>query len=206
VESHIYDNGSEKSADSYGHLNNGVDNKKIVAQCRSYACGRLFKRDLFSSIDFPEDIRRSDDIGSIIPVLTKAKRIAIYEKVVYLYYQRSTSLSLSNNNIDLSFYPKTVNRMLELSEKGYEEELEFRCIHELLYGMVYLMIISKKSRKEFRDHINSFNRNHKGWESNSYINGLPKAKKIFVMLAGRKHFGMLKILVTAKNMLSRGGA
>ena len=203
---YTYDNGTTKSADSYGNLNNGAEKKRIVVQCRSYACGRLFRKSLFNNIDFPEDIRRSEDIGTIIPVLTKAKKIAIYEKEVYFYYQRSTSLSLSNKNIDLSFYPKTVNRMLELSEAGFEEELEFRCVHELLYGMVYLMIVSKKNHRDFLDHVNSFNDNHKGWESNIYINELPKAKKIFIFLAGRKQYGMLKVLVLAKTIMSRGGA
>lgn len=205
---YAYDNGVLRSADSYGNLKNGAANKDIIAQCRSYACGRLFKSVLFSEsgICFPVDIRRSEDIGTIIPILTRAKRIAIFEKEVYFYYQRNTSLSLSNQNIDLSFYPKTVKRMIELSKTGFEQELEFRCIHELLYGMVYLMILSKKGRKEFIAHINAFNEEHKGWQANPYIPELPKAKQLFVKLAGLKLYGLLKLLVTAKNTLNRGGA
>lgn len=201
---YAYDDGTLKTADSYGCLSNGAANKQIIAQCRSYACGRLFYRGLFSEngIEFPSDIRRSEDIGTIIPILTRAKKIAIYEKEVYFYYQRKTSLSLSNKNIDLSFYPKTVTRMLELSEPGFEQELEFRCVHELLYGMVYLMILSKKSHKEFATHIDSFNEKHKGWETNPYISALPKAKQVFIKLAGRKQYGILKILVAARNMMS----
>ena len=204
--SYIYDDGTMKSATSYGNLKNGASNNEIIAQCRSYAWGRLYKKSLFleSGIEFPQDIRRSEDIGTIIPILTKAKRIAICEKDIYFYYQRKGSLSLTNNYIDLSFYPKTVKRMLKLSDVGYEKELEFRCIHELLYGMVYLMILLGKSRKEFAAHIDSFNKEHKGWESNLYIVTLPKAKQVFVKLAGQKHYGMLKLLVATKKIMSRG--
>lgn len=205
---YAYDDGSVKSADSYGNLKNGAGNREIVAQCRSYACGRLFQRALFTEnkIVFPSDIRRSEDIGTIIPILTRAKRIAIYEENIYFYYQRSTSLSLSNKNIDLSFYPKTVERMLDLSKKGFEKELEFRCVHELLYGMVYLMIISNKSRKEFASHVDAFSLTHKGWEANHYLSTLPKAKQLFIKLAGQKQYGLLKILVFVKKSVSRGGA
>lgn len=201
---YAYDDGTTKSADSYGNLKNGADKKDIVAQCRSYACGRLFNKSLFEEIAFPEDIRRSEDIGTIIPILTKANRISILEKEVYFYYQRSSSLSLSNKDIDLSFYPRTVSRMLELSEEGFEKELEFRCVHELLYGMVYLMILSGKSREEFMTHVNAFNETHIGWENNPYISELPKAKQLFIKLAGNKQFGMLKLLVFARGLMSRG--
>jgi Glycosyltransferases involved in cell wall biogenesis len=204
---YYYNNGNTRSADSFGKLKKGASNKNIIAQCRSYACGRLFKRKLFidNNIVFPTDIRRSEDIGTIIPILTRAKKISIYEKDVYFYFQRSTSLSLSNNNIeDLSFYPKTVNRMLELSVGGYEKELEFRCIHELLYGMVYLMVESKKSRKEFMEHIESFNNDHRGWEYNPYIVTLPKAKQVFIKLSGNRKYTTLKLLVFIKRVINRG--
>lgn len=205
---YAYDDGTLRSADSYGNLKNGARNKEIIALCRSYACGRLFKRNLFinSQIIFPSDIRRSEDIGTIIPILTKAERIAIFEKDAYFYFQRSTSLSLSNSNLDLTFYPKTVDRMLELSNNGYECELEFRCIHELLYGMVYLMVKSKKSRSEFVKHIDSFKRTHKEWRKNKYISSLPKAKQLFIALSGRKQYVLLKILVFVKNRISKVGA
>lgn len=204
---YAYDNGTTRSADSYGNLKSGAAKKEIIAQCRSYACGRLFRRSLFteSNIAFPEDIRRSEDVGTVIPLFTRASRIAILEKNVYFYYQRSTSLSLSNKQIDLSFYPKTVNRMLDLSIAGYEKELEFRCIHELLYGMVFLMVISNRSRREFVNHIDRFTSSHKEWQSNPYINELPKAKRIFIKFAENKQYLMLKLLVFAKNTLTRIG-
>ena len=52
--------------------------------------------------------------------------------------------------------------------------------------------------------IDSFNKEHKGWESNLYIVTLPKAKQVFVKLAGQKHYGMLKLLVATKKIMSRG--
>lgn len=205
---YAYDDGTLKSADSYGNLKNGASNKEIIARCRSYACGRLFKKSLFTNyqIEFPSDIRRSEDIGTIIPILTNAEHIAIFEKDVYFYYQRRSSLSLSNSNLDLSFYPKTIDRMLELSSKGYKCELEFRCIHELLYGMVYLMVVSQKSKSEFVKHIDSFNRAHEGWKKNKYIKYLPKAKQLFIALSGRKQYALLKILVYIKKHISKAGA
>lgn len=198
---YAYDSGEMTSAGAFGNLKSGAEKKAIIALCRSYACGRLFRRSLFEEarIEFPEDIRRSEDIGTIIPILTKSKKISLLEKPIYYYYQRSNSLSNTNKNLDLSFYPKTLQRMFELSDKGYEEELEFRAIHEMLYGMVYLMMCSDKSKRDFISHIQWFNGKFPTWKNNKYLSDLPLAKRMFIKLAGNKNYLICKILVKARN-------
>ena len=197
---YVYDNGEMKSANAFGNLKPGASKKEIIALCRSYAWGRLFKASLYydSNIVFPEDIKRSEDIGTIIPILTKAGTIALLEKPIYYYYQRSTSISNTNKNIDLAFYLKTLKRMFDLSSDGYEEELEFRAIHEMLYGMVYLMIDSDKPKKDFISHVEWFNKRFPNWRKNKYISELLPAKKVFIELAGRKMYFLVRFLVKAR--------
>ncbi len=197
---YVYENGETKSANAFGNVQVGAGNKEIIALCRSYACGRIFRSSLFhdSGIFFPEDIKRSEDIGTIIPILTKAEKIGVLDKTVYYYFQRKTSISNSNKNIDLSFYPKTLQRMFDLSDRGYEEELEFRAVHEMLYGMIYLMISSGKSREDFIKHVEWFTNKFPNWKNNKYIKNLPLAKKLFVNLAGGKKYLFVKLLVKAR--------
>ncbi|MCI9134233.1 MAG: glycosyltransferase family 2 protein [Lachnospiraceae bacterium] len=192
---------------TFGTLKNGAGKQEIISICRSYACGRLFKSDLFldSKMVFPEDIKRSEDIGTIIPLLTRANRISLVEKPLYFYYQRNTSLSNTNKNIDLSFYPKTLKRMFQLSQKGFEKELEFRAVHEMLYGMVFLMIESGKSFREFRRHVKEFQEQFPNWKQNPYLSQLPKEKQIFIFLAGKEKYGMLKGMVIARKILKKVG-
>ncbi len=201
---YVYDSGELKNAIPYGNLKNGADKREIIATCRSYAWGRLFKKSLFDERNFffPEDIKRSEDICTIIPVLTYANHIALQDRVLYYYYQRSNSISNSNKNIDLSFYPKTLDRMLKLASPGFEEELEFRAIHEMLYGMVYLMIQSKKNKNEFCRHIDWFNKEFPNWQKNKYLKSLSRLKQLFVKLAGDKRYSILKMLVVIRNLKS----
>ena len=202
---YVYDSGEMKSASAFGNLKPGADQKEIIALCRSYAWGRLFKTSLFmdGDISFPEDIKRSEDIGTIIPILTKSKSIALLEKSIYFYYQRSNSLSNTNKNIDLAFYPKTLQRMFDLSNSGYEEELEFRAVHEMLYGMVYLMVDSDKPKNDFITHVNWFNEKFPNWKNNKYLTELPRAKRLFVNLAGSKRYFLIKMLVKARKTANK---
>ena len=200
---YVYDNGERKSADAFGILSPNAGKKEIIALCRSYACGRLFKKELFTNIQFPEDIKRSEDIGTIIPILTKADKIAILDKPIYNYYQRETSISNNNKNIDLDFYPKTLQRMFDLSSVGFEEELEYRSIHEMLYGMVYLIVDSGKPMSDYKNHIAWFNKKFPRWRANKYLDKMPKAKRVFVQLAGNNHYRLLRILVKTRKVLNK---
>lgn len=205
---YAYSRSNVRASTAFGNLKNGADNKEIIAICKSYACGRLFKTKLFleSQIYFPEDIKRSEDIGTIIPILTRARHISLVEKPLYFYFQRSTSISNSNINVDLSFYPQTLQRMYDLSKSGFESELEFRSVHEMLYGMVLLMLESNKPVTEFRNHVDRFNQNFPNWRKNQYISWLPKEKYIFILLSGKKCYLALKMLVGIRRFIKRASA
>jgi glycosyltransferase involved in cell wall biosynthesis len=153
-----YPSGALERVSPFGDLTTESSHKEKVAFSDSCSCTRFFRRRLFTDmgIDFPEDIWRSEDISTIIPLLTKTDKIALVEEPLYYYFQRSTSLSNQNyKGVDVTFFPKTIKRMLNLSSVGFERELEYRAINELMYGMVMVMLRSGKSRKELKEHIPS---------------------------------------------------
>lgn len=187
-----------KEASPFGNLTTASSHKEKVALSRSYAATRMFKRELFfrERLEFPEDIWRGEDIATIIPLLCKTDRISLIQRPMYYYFQRPTSLSNKNiKNIDISFYPKAVNRMLELSPAGFEEELEFRAISELMYGMVMIMIRSGREKDEIYQHINWFESKFPEWRSNPYLTHLPRGKKVFIDCAAGKKYILLKVLI-----------
>lgn len=164
------------------------------------ANGKLYATNLFeeNKMYFPEDIWRCEDISTVIPLMTCAKMISIIHKPHYFYYQRLTSLSNTNHkNVDTSFYPKTIQRMIRLSRLGFEKELEFRAISELMYGMIMIMIRSEKSKDEILRQIDWFNQQYPSWKQNSYLPRLRKGKRFFIFWARRKRLGILKLLIYA---------
>ncbi len=193
-----YENGQEKIANSFSEINNSSSMKEKVAYIRNHSCTKLFKKDFFSKNNlFPEDIRRSEDIATVIPILTYAKKISIVDEGLYFYFQREKSLSNSHDNdrIDLSFYNKTVELMEKRSSLKYKEEIEFHSIIELIYGKIMLMIRHQYSNKEIREHIKSFNESHVNWEKNRYLNKMNRLKGLFIRLASKKLLLPLRVMV-----------
>lgn len=181
-----------------GKLTTESEYKMKVAICYPSATARLFKKSLFidNAITFPEDICRSEEIAAIVPILTMTKKISILRKPMYYYFQRKASLSGDNHkNIDVGFYPKAIIRMIKLSKKGFQKELEYRAISELMYGMVMIMIRSEKEKSDISKHINWFNSIFPGWRNNPYIKYLSIEKRIFIYFANKKRFLVLKCLI-----------
>ena len=132
----------------------------------------------------------------MVPLYTMTEKISVIHSPAYYYLQRNNSLSNQNQrNVDLNFYPKAIQRMYELSEDGFEKELELHAISELLYGMVMIMLRAGRSKKEFCEHVHWFLKKYPCWKGNPYLRILPKAKRIFIYFASKKQYQILKILI-----------
>ncbi|MCR0206942.1 glycosyltransferase [[Clostridium] innocuum] len=179
--------------------------KQKVALLRNHSVTRLYNRDFFMScnIRFPEFLKRGEDMGVTIPMLTMTSKISIVNKPLYYYYQRSSSISNNNGkNVDLTFYKKAFNLVLQNSQDGFEDELEYRAIQEIMYGLNMVMIKSKKSNSEILANINDFQKQYPKWKENIYLKYCNKAKYIFIRLASKKQLFMLKLLMKIREKVS----
>ena len=180
-------------------INNNSTKEEKIAYIRNHACTKMFKKEFWlnQGLMFPEDIKRGEDMGVTIPLLTYANNISIINKNLYYYRQRVNSLSYKKERtkIDLSFYDKTFQNMLKNSNTCYKEEIEYHAIMEMIYGKTMLMIKHSYSNKDIRKHINQFQERFPNWKKNQYIKNTIFLKKIFVKLVAIKAILILKIMV-----------
>ena len=185
-------------AHPFANLTTQSSHKEKVALSRPYAVTRLFRRDFVSEagLRFPTNVWRAAEQGMIIPLLTKTDHISILPKAMYYYYQRSDSNSNKNfKGVDVSFYPISEDNVERNAAPGFEQELEFRAISELLYGMPMIMVRSGRTKKELSQHIDWFKEKYPNWKRNTYLPRMAKAKYVFAHFAANKQFGMLKLLI-----------
>lgn len=197
---YAFKSGKTYEVSTCGRATTQSEHRQKVALADPCSTTRLYRKKLFTenNISFAEDIWRCEDIATIIPVLTYTSKISIVKKAMYYYFQRGTSLSNQNyKNVDITFYPKTVERMCSLAHSGFERELEYRAINELMYGMITVMLRSGRKRKELVNHVDNFNARFKGWENNPYLSELPFGKRVFVAFAAKKRYLTLKALIFA---------
>lgn len=195
---YYYPDGKTVKFSPFSNLRTEDSHKRKVALCKPYANTRLFRRTFLekNQLRFPVNIRRSEDIAVIVPLFTKTQKISIVDKPMYYYLQRTISLSNQNDkNIDLSFYPKCLKLMNESSAKGFELELEFRTVSELVYGMTMLQLRAGRKRKELVQHLDSVDNMYPNWPSNPYLRELPRAKRVFMQTAKKRQFVLLKLFI-----------
>jgi glycosyltransferase involved in cell wall biosynthesis len=68
-------------------------------EMKSYACGKLFKCELFDNITFPEDRITFEDYATVYKLFSQAKSIAVSTQPLYHYIQNANSLSNGLNPI-----------------------------------------------------------------------------------------------------------
>lgn len=178
---------------------NSSHKEKIVKLSFSSNC-KLYRRSFVkkTGIKFPEEIWRCEDLAMITPLLTYTEKISVLHRPLYYYFQRTTSSSNQNyKNVDMSFYPKAICKTQQLAHHGFENELEFHAIAELMYGMIMVMLRSGFDNKPILDQIDWFEKRYPNWKSNPYLSCLPKGKRIFIMSAQKKRIILLKLLIWA---------
>lgn len=200
---YVYDNGKRKEANTLGAITDAASQKEKVALLRNHACTRLIRKSFLiqSGLTFPEHLRRGEDMGIMVPLLTKTNKIGILNKALYYYYQRENSISNKNTNIDLSFYPEAVALIKNNSDTGFEQELEYRFIQELMYGMNMLMIKDHRSTKEIKDNIREFTAQYPNWQKNPYLIHCNRFKKLFIQAAGSYHIALMRLMVKGSSLL-----
>lgn len=194
----VNETGEEKVANSLYPLNENSTNEEKVAYIRNHAVTKMFKKDFFNKIGymFPEELKRAEDMGTTIPLLTKTEKIAIINEPLYYYLQRNNSISNdSTKKLDLTFYDNAFKVMVERSDEKYLNEIEYHGILEMIYGKTMLMLSHGYSNKEVKEHLKTFDKQFPRWRKNKYIKNLITLKKLFVKLAALKLVNILKVMV-----------
>ena len=195
---YYYSNGFCKEVSPFADLTTASSQKEKVALCRPYAVTRLFRKSFIQAagLEFPTNVWRAAEQGMTIPLLTRTERISVLRKPMYYYFQRSDSNSNKNyKNVDVTFYPKSTENVEENSKPGFEQELEFRAVSDLMYGMIMIMVRAGNSKEDIIQQVEWFNNKYPKWRENPYISRLPKGKQIFIDCAGKKKYAILRVLI-----------
>lgn len=103
------------------------DRAAQMALIPSRAWGKLYKRELFNEIRFPERLRQAD-LGIAAAIAAAATRLTVCDEYIYYYYQHGDSLIHryhSDHRLENLAY-------LEKLIPQYQEVIEFLHIRELL--------------------------------------------------------------------------
>lgn len=142
-------------------------------------CMTLVKREIYINTPQP-DIRNGEDMALVPLLIQNATKVGILDEVLYNYYIRngSASLSLSDKMIDslvMSF--KHIND--NMSEQ-FQAEKEYLGIRNLLYGCLLNLFKLRFDKKRAKEIIRNFEMHYPVWANNEKIHKFPLFKQVYI--------------------------
>lgn len=134
----------------------GFSNSQIAVEYgRNAAWNKLYKRELFDTIRYPEG-RLFEDIATTYKLVYKAKRIVMLDTPLYYYRRREGSISFGKKyHMTREWYISIVQRYNGLLCLGYQvEKLELEMLNDSLY---YLMFVEPSEDPVYRHAVEIVN-------------------------------------------------
>lgn len=157
-----------------------------------HSCNKAFKRELIEKNKYPENIL-FEDVVSISQCIIDANKIVKIED--YLYYYRRTKDSITNNLTDTNYdIIQALNLITDkFVENGYEEEIEFLNINNLLVDLAIKVLKAKKGINEYLKIVNEVNKNYPRWYKNKHIKGTKITKRMYLFCVKNKLYKLIEI-------------
>ncbi len=157
-----------------------------------HSCNKIFKKELIENNKYPENIY-FEDVVAISKSIIDANKIVKIED--YLYYYRRTKDSITNNLTDRNYDIIEALKLIsdKFTENGYDKELEFLNINNLLVDLAIKVLKAKKGMPEYLKIINQVNDQYPNWHKNKYIKKTRIAKKAYLFCLKNRFYKLIEI-------------
>lgn len=162
------------------------------------ACTRIYKRNIFDSVEFKKDIFY-EDLNLTPSLVLKTKKIGFVEEGLYYYLQRAGSIMKQKDfNIKLLDIFKVLQNNYDLLYKYYPLEIEYLYITHLLRTASLRFLNYNNSKKYLIKICNELKTKFPDWKQNNYYRKSSIKLKFICNLAIHKQSFLLKILMKMK--------
>lgn len=163
-------------------------------------CTSVVKRTLFDKVSIPA-IYNAEDTAMMPILVYKSSKVSYISQPLYHYLYRPGSLSTAKSDqIAKSFY-QAFSFLANSIPNEYKDEICFRGIKMLLYGVFYHVIRLGGNPKKAEKMIAEFFKSYPKWRCNQYFHTLPFRKKFFVYMVDWHAYSILRLYCKVQEFL-----
>ncbi len=148
-------------------------------------CTLMVKRKIIDQTPQP-NLKNGEDMAVIPLMIMKSHSFGYVDKYVYNYFCRSGSLSLAANEKVVNSLQRSFNYICENQVPGYEEEIEFIGVKNVVYGALLTHFKYTYGRRTAKEILRTFENTYPNWHKNVKIKSLPSYKRLFLFCAKRR--------------------
>ncbi|MCM1372253.1 MAG: glycosyltransferase [Bacteroides sp.] len=169
------------------------NSKLVIPRSVDSLCAMMVKRSIIMQVPQP-NIRNGEDMAIIPLLVANSQKFGKVDKCLYNYLCREGSASSNSSLKVVDSLIASFDHIKKNMPNGYEVEMEFIGIRNLLYGALLNLYKCSNDNKKAKSIIEDFEVAFPLWYNNKYINILPKSKKLFLYLAHHKVLCALKAI------------
>jgi|GEM_PF-624390 len=181
-----------------------ISAKEVLALGIDSLCSLMVRQKIAVSIPQP-DIRNGEDMAVIPLMIMQSHQFGFVEKCIYNYLCRAGSLSLGGCAGVVQALENSFKHIVAYQTAGFEQEIEFIGMKNLIYGGLLSYFKSEKKVKPARQLIERFENQYPDWYKNQYRNRLPMFKKAFLFFAKSRWFLPLYLMCKVHKLLTERG-
>lgn len=164
----------------------------LIINCDSL-CMMLVKSEVMKETLLP-DIRNGEDMAVIPLLIQKVNKVSVVPECLYNYFRRSDSASQDPKISSVYSLIESYNFLCQGSKKGFEKELEFIGVRNLVYSAEITLFTVTYNRKLANKILDDFEKVYPKWQKNKYIKTLPAYKKVILKCLKWRMFLIVKMI------------
>lgn len=200
----VFPDGRQMNIDLLSACSNNPTAKEVLTMGIDSLCCLMVRREIARNAPMPH-ILNGEDMAVIPLMIMQSRRFGIVREYLYNYLCRPGSLSLSASEKAVKSLVFSFTHIMQHQQAGYEREVEFIGIKNVVYGVLLNHFKHSKDKKTAKKILQDFENNYPAWRKNPHIGTLPLYKKVFVRLAGAHCFAGVKILCYVHKRLTKSG-
>lgn len=166
--------------------------REFIALCFDSLCVSAVRRKLFDVVSFPA-IYNAEDVA-LLPVLVyKSSKVSFVSEPLYHYLYRPGSLSTAKSEKIADSVYEAFHFLRDNISEEYREEVCFRGIKMVVYGVFYNVIKAGGDIKKAESRVREFWQMYPEWQQNKYFKTLPIRKRFFVHMVRLHAYGILNL-------------
>lgn len=120
----------------------------VTRYLSSTACGKLIKIELFSNIDFKENLAIGEEHDMVTQLISKANKVSIIEENYYYYYWRTGSISHAGYN---EKYFNSFRNYLKIRDKAIKDYIQLKSYINAYFAEYEMAVITAMCRNKRYD-------------------------------------------------------
>lgn len=167
-------------------------------------CTMMVRQTIAATVPQPA-LRNGEDMAVIPLMIMQCRQFGFVEACIYNYLCRPGSLSLSASEGVVKSLENSFRHIYTNKLEGYEKEVEFIGIKNLVYGGLLNYFKAEKKTSPARQLLERFEKQYPLWHQNPYRKGLPLFKRVFLFLAKARWFAPMRIMCWVHRLLTERG-